>query len=213
MKKVNMIVLIGLAVLLAGSTVQAQNTWAVNGACAAEGSFGFQVTKAVGGSNTVFVEDDTPDNETVYRMQYQFNTATMVVPHQGKYIVGVALQEGAGQRPAQVLISYNASNGWKVWLQTPHNNGVLYATPKVDLTPATWQTLMIEFQKSQGGGIDDGMVRITNVSTAASAEITNFRNSNYTVGRARIGLTGRATIPTSGTHCFDDFSSFRTLAP
>lgn len=213
MKKVTTMLFIALAVLLIGTTAQAQSTSDVNGACAAEGSFGYEVTKAPGATNTVWVQDDTPDNEGVYRMQFQFNTATMNAPHQGKYMIAVALQEGAGQRPAQMLLSYNIANGFKAWCQTAHNNGVLYATDKVSVTAGAWQTLMLEFRQSQGGGIDDGLCRITNVSSGESYEIINFRNSAYAVGRARIGLTGRAQVPISGTHCWDDFSSFRTLAP
>lgn len=213
MKKVTTMMFIALAVLLIGTTAQAQSTSDVNGNCAAEGSFGYEVTKAGGATNTVWVQDDTPDSEGVYRMQFQFNTATMNSPHRGKYMIAVALQEGAGQRPAQMLLSYNNVNGYKVWCQTAHNNTVIYATNKVDVAAGTWQTLMLEFRQSQGGGIDDGLCRITNVTSGASEEIIDFRNSNYAVGRARIGLTGRAQVPVSGTHCWDDFSSFRTLAP
>jgi hypothetical protein len=196
-----------------GTTVQAQSTSAVNGNCAAEGSYGYEVTKAPGATNTVWVEDDTPDNEGVYRMQFQFNTKDMTVPHRGKYFIAVALQEGAGLRPAQMIMSYNVVNGFKVWCQMAHNNGNIWSTGKVSVPENTWQTLMLEFRQSQGGGIDDGMCRITNVSSGETYSLENFRNSAYSVGRARIGLTGRAMIPTSGTHCWDDFASFRTLAP
>jgi hypothetical protein len=213
MRKLGTIMTIALALTFVGSVAQAQNTWDVNAGCAASGSYGFEIIKVAGQTNTVFVEDDTPDNEAVYRMQYDFNTDTMTVPHRGKYMVGVALQEGAGQRPAQVLVSYNITNGWKVWVQTAHNNTIIYATPKLTLNPGVWQTIMVEWRQSQGGGIDDGLVRVTNVSTGETAEITDFRNSNYAVGRARIGLTGRASVPNNGSHCFDNFESFRTLAP
>ncbi len=213
MKKFTMIMLVAVAVLAVGTTVKAQSSSAVNGNCAAEGSYGYEVTKAPGATNTVWVEDDTPDNEGVYRMQFQFNSKDMQVGHAAKYIIAVALQEGAGQRPAQMLISYNITNGFKVWCQSAHNNGVIYASPKVTIATNDWQTLMLEFRQSQGGGIDDGLCRITNVSTGATGAIENFRNSSYAVGRARIGLTGRAQVPISGTHCWDDFASFRTLAP
>lgn len=213
MKKVTTMLFIALAVLLIGTTAQAQSTSDVNGDCAAEGSFGYEVTKATGATNTVWVQDDTPDNESVYRMQFQFNTATMTVGHRGKYMIAVALPEAAGQRPAQMLLSYNNTNGFKAWCQTAHNNGIIWATPKVSVATGTWQTLMLEFRQSQGGGTDDGLCRVTNVTTTESGEIIDFRNGNYSVGRARIGLTGRAQVPISGTHCWDDFSSFRTLAP
>lgn len=213
MKKVTTMMFIALAVLLIGTTAQAQNTSDVNATCAAEGSFGYQVTKAPGSGNTVWVQDDTPDSEGVYRMQFQYNFATMVVPHGGKYFIAVALQEGVGKRPAQMIVSYNNVNGFKVWCQAAHNNGNIWTTPKVSVPGNTWQTLMLEFRQSQGGGIDDGICRVTNVTSGEFGELTGFRNSAYSVGRARIGLTGRASIPVSGYSCWDDFSSFRTLAP
>lgn len=213
MRKINVTLLIGLAVLLVGSTAQAQNEWFVNGTCAAEGTYGFQVVHN-SGTNTVFVQDDTPDHEGSYRMQFQFHVGSMVMPHRGKYYIGVALQDDAGQRPFQVVISNNNTNGVKVWAQTAHNNTVIYATDKVSITdPTSWVTLQVEWRQSVGGGTDDGLVRVTNVTEGTSAEITGFRNSAYTVGRARIGLTGRATVPAGGYHCWDEFESYRTLAP
>jgi hypothetical protein len=200
---------------LGAAALQAANSLDVNAGCASEGSFGLEAIHD-GTTNTTFVEDGTPASETLYRMSFDFNTDTLNVPHAGKFFIAVALQEGAGLRPAQLIVSFNNVNGWRAWCQFAQNNGAIGKTPlgdKVTVNSGITQQLMLEWRQSQGGGIDDGICRLTNVTTSESTEVTDIRNSVYSIGRARIGITGRAAIPTGGSLCFDDFQSFRTLAP
>ncbi len=203
-----------LSALLIGSAAMAQNTVAVDQfVCNSEGDYGMQAIHD-GSGNTAFVQDDTPADEVIYRASFEFDPNTLSQPHASKFMIAAALQEGAGLRPFQVLMSFNNVNGNKVWCQYAQNNGNIGASAKLDVLPGEFNNVMIEWVQSDPAPAANGVCRVTVTNTGGtnSVEANGFRNAAFAVGRARMGITGRAAIPNNGTMCFDDFQSFRTLA-
>lgn len=204
------------ALLVGGLAMAGSNSLDVNAGCASEGSFGLEAIHDGTSTNNVFVQTDTPADESIYRVSFDFNPNGMDAPHAGKWYVGAALQEGAGSRPFQAICSFNIVNGFRCWCQYIQNNGILAATGKVDVPDNSFNTMMYEWvQSDPAPDPANGVCRITNVTTTQTAESTGFRNAAFAVGRYRMGITGRAQVLAlgdGGSHCFDDFQSFRTLS-
>lgn len=223
-----LIVAMGLALVFAGGAVaqttldvvtnNAANPNPLDASCVAEGEYAMRVTFNTS-SDHAFVEADSNqgfNNETVMRASYDINLRDLRVPHRHKFFVHSALPAGAGLRPYQLLVSFNNVNGFKTWCQAAQNNGVIAAGPKVDLDPDNYNRVQVEWAHNEPGETD-ALCKVT-VIGGDSSTLTNFRNTNHTIGRVRMGANGRI-IPAMGnapgrdTMCFDDFQSFRTLAP
>jgi hypothetical protein len=210
--KVSMTLVLALA---AGAPALANNL-DVNAGCAREGSFGLESIKLASNTSPTFVEDNSPVSEAVYRAEFWFNPQNMTMAHGVRHIINVALQEGAGQRPFQVFVDRHNSLGYRLFCQVARNNGTLAGSTRVSVAGNDWNLVRVEWRQSQGGGIDDGFCRVEVIDGPAApgtAEILNQRNSVLAVGRVRMGLTGSLDAATVGSHCFDSFASFRTLAP
>jgi len=191
-------------------------------ACVHDGEYAMRTTTVPGSTDRHFVEADETngfDNESVLRVQFWYNPSDIWMAHREKHFISATLKSASlppGPRPWQLLHSYNIANGDKLWVQASRNNtGDRVPTDKVDVSRDAWNLIQVEYRHNQQG-MSDGWAKISVIDgpdAGQTGEVTNFRNTQYPVGRVRLGLTGSVASNTDGHLCFDSFASFRTLAP
>lgn len=204
----------------------------VNSAAAMEGVCGLEAIAAggagvcdtVGGDlQSGFVQDTSPSAELTYRASFMFNPNAMNFSGAGC---------GNNQLTRHIIFSATASsvNGNKtirLWILRRSGRYFLRAnarvtagsqeeaTPNVDIgahgVEASAHLIELEWQAASGSGLSDGFIRIRADGGAWSQ--ANIRNFTQALETARMGLVVGLNGTTSGSHYFDDFQSFRTLAP
>ncbi len=202
---------IGLLMAFVAVAAFGQNTLAVTGAAALNGTnFGLEVILD-GSTNNVFVRDDSPADESVYRAIFWLD------PN--------ALTMNAFDRTA-VISGRSAGNLEIIRLQLQHN-GFSYRVRAACLNNAG----VFKFARVNGNAqkyivIGDNSTEVTletvfDNSNLGSCELsangqTIFNNGyqagSYAVTSIRFG-TKNPNPTMSGTYYLDEFSSFRTLAP
>ena len=219
MKKMTMLTLAACVLLIAG-TAAAQNTLYVDPVAAMNGTNYGMVTELDGSSNAIYVEDDTPLDETTYRAIFWFdpNSFTMAQGASRMAIFFVRDFDPTGGMPAGGMIRIELvkkNDKFRVLAKIKKNNGLWVKTN----TPGTgWLVLgdeprqiMLEYVAGPG----DGLIRLTRMDGGGMVENTSINNSFWNVDNIRLGaprlMTGVASF--DGTMYFDEFESFRTLAP
>ncbi len=192
--------------------------------CVQEGEYAMRV-RATPTAGAASVQADSSvgfNDETVFRASFWFDPDDMDIRHGWRHFL-LSGVPGAGvgvQAPFRVAFFKNAFTGdrkiaanCKVNCATP-GTCASAATTKINLGPSPGYTqLVFEWKQNTGPGILDGLCKITAVGVGSSE--ANITNLQYTIGAVKMGLLGGAVIDpqASGDHCFDDFQSFRTLAP
>jgi len=202
--------LVGLALLALPASA---NSLAVNAAAAMNGTnYGLQVT-FTGATNNVYVLDNTPDNEPIYRCQFWMDFNTFAAPDSTWWVVARATEETAIRSAFQVL----ALQKWglyRVWLRALTNGLAERFTTRINLQPGTPSLLQVEFLQSDTPGVANGFVRLSVLDGYAAGQSVEvaMNNSNFNVDNFRMGaLQAKTTM--SGSYYLDEFASFRTLAP
>ena len=216
MKKVTL--LAACIVLLAGSAM-AQNTLSVTPGAALEGTnYGMEIYLD-GSTNTVYVEDDTPVDETVYRAVFSIdpNSFTMA---QGASRFAIFFGRDfnpTGGMPSGGMLRIEMvkkNDKFRILAKIKKNNGLWVKTN----TPGTgWLVLgdeprrvMLEYV----AGPSSGVIRLVRLDTMSTVENTGVNNSFWNLDNIRLGaprlMTGIGSF--NGTMYFDEFESYRTLA-
>jgi len=204
---------IGLLMAFVAVTAFGQNTLAVTGAAALNGTtFGLEVNLPGGSTNNVFVRDDSPIAESVYRAIFWLdpNSLTMAAFNRTGVING---RTAAGN--LAVIRLQLQHNGFAYRLRAAcRNNAGIFKYSRVNgnaqkfiiINDApTEVTLETRWENSNLGSCE--------LSANGQTIFNNGYNSgNNTINSIRFGAKTPAAAM-SGTFYLDEFSSFRTLAP
>lgn len=186
----------------------------VNGAAALDGSFGFRAS-APNFSSAAYVEDESPEEETVYRARFRVD----LDPLGTNALAGPATPSlvSAGSIPF-ASSAFNvywrldpapAGNTWEVGMANNSDGGPtgLYW---IDAPDGPFE-MIVEWAAATAPGANDGLVRMA-VSGGATHEETGLDNDQRRVGYIRFGLISpNGNI--SAVIDIDDFESHRTLLP
>jgi len=205
-----LLVLIGVGLLV--STAGAA-TLAVNGTAAMNGTnYGMEVTMD-GTTTNAFVKDETPDGETVYRAQFWFDVNTWDGIDTDWVFISRTADETLWYAPYQVLM-VKKMGLWRIWLRAQNNTGVVRFTNRINLQPGSPSLLQIEWQQGDTPGALSGDVTLTVIDGYAvgSSVSTGLNNSTIVVDSVTMGAMQPKATQT-GSLYFDEFESYRTLAP
>ena len=190
----------------------ADSTLDVNVDAAMEGTFGMETT-ADGTPTNAFVRDFSPNEEAVFRASFLFDPNNMNIAFGGRHLIFAAAANSVnGSRSIEVQIRRNPSNTFDVRCiamvtgATAHRNycGVI---PVAFSGP---HLFTLEWEASQTPGVP-GFVQLTVDGVTEGRPVLNF---SQRIRASNMGLLGGSIDPgTVGSHYFDDFQSFRTLAP
>lgn len=186
-------------------------------------------------TSRAFVRDDSLTAETLYRASFLFNPNNLSQNLGGfrQVILDVRGDNpnvGVGNCPATPGITVAI----RVWLRLENFDGSIYrlqaegrgnqcgkrSTPKFDI--AADQPVRICLEHATGGG-GTGFLAIAGVDPAnpcppsgdAAYRSVNYSNQLVTLDHVRMGTpaTNNFGVSQNGTMYFDEFESFRTLAP
>lgn len=186
-----------------------RNNLSVNSGAAMVGAFGLEVVLD-GSTNAAFVQDSSPENETVYRASFRINPNTLQLPVGAQVEVFAALQ---GKKKPQIILFPERRSKKKFNLYAL----VRDATVKLALAGKTVikrkpTRITIEWAQATGAGTHDGVFRLAR--NGKNKINVAMNNPHFEIDTARLGLSQSAVDPSPfGTYYLDDFSSFRSLAP
>lgn len=227
-------VLMALCVIGLVAGVASADSLTVNGTAAMEGSYGMELTHD--NSDTAYVQDNTPEDETIYRGSFLYNAASVTgqtvnfrqVIFQG---YGNNPNPGVGVCPVNPAASVGSI---RVWLYQTGGSGQnsniqLYSrgnqcgersTTRIPINNN--QDYRVCFEWSTGP-TNTGVIALAVVDAAAScpssgdpAWRTNTISNNLNdVDMVRMGTpaTNNFGAGESATMYFDSFESYRTLNP
>ena len=235
MKK-GIIISISLVAVLALAGMAAADSLTVNGTAAMSGSYGLEVTHD--NTSVAYVQDNTPDAETIYRFEFLFNTASMT----GQTInfrqeifraIGANPNPGVGNCPASAS---DLIGTIRVWLYQTGGGGAnpsiqLWAkgnwcgergSLRIPISYATDYRVCVEWKEGDAALDNAGVAVVPAASQCPSSGDASWQymtatlNSNgNTVEIVRLGIPSNNSFGAgeSGTLYFDDFASYRTLTP
>lgn len=169
-----------------------------------------------GSTGNAFVEDQTPDNETVYRASFWFDPNDLAMSPANKFVIFLA-RDATFTNILRLQFNYNNGN-YRVRLQVLKNNSVWADTRLNDTEGLRFITLNNEPNwitvEAIFGDSATSVARV--IANGVTHYKTNYWSSTWAVDRIRMGgpRMGQAQGgPFTGDIYFDEFESFRTLAP
>ncbi len=215
-------------------TNNAGNPNPLDAECVHDGEYGMRIATTPGDASAMFVEAGESvgfNDETLFRAQFWFRPSDMDIRLGRKHFLMAATpgttQYGAIlgiQSPFRLAFFKNTNTlERKVNLNCKANCPTPGTCPSAVTTklnlgtdPTQWSLIQVEWGHNTPGSFD-GTCRISILEGAGagqSAEV-GLANRQYSINSVRMGFSGGAVIDpqSNGKHCYDDFQSFRTLAP
>jgi hypothetical protein len=212
-----------LAVLSCPLAIEAA-TIDVNATAAMEGSFGLEVVCDGIDTSGAYVQDDSPDQESTYRVSFLFNPAQMAITQTGSILESrhfiFTANGGSVNQPQnlRVIGVYLLKKSGKYWVAAQGVNtagGRKKTTQKISLGNAGVENsphlIEVEWQASPVAG-GSGVFRFR-VDGGTWAELSYLKNYTQVINTVRLGIVIGLDVDTVGSHYYDDFQSFRTLLP
>ena len=215
MKALRMTLMVVAVIALAGSAM-AQNTVYADATAAMNGTNYGLVLDLDGSTSNAFVEDQSPADETVYRATFWFDPNDMSMANADKFVVFVA-RTSAFVNVLRLQFNYNSGN-YRVRLQVLKNNsvwadcrlggdtGLRFMTIGNEPTQITVETVFAAAATAYAGVTANGVTHYKD----------GYQSANWAVDRIRMGgprMPQAQGGPWNGMVYFDEFESYRTLAP
>jgi len=214
---------LALAVLLtvaAAGPALAANTLDVTNAAAIEGNFGMEVTHD-GSTNRVYVQDNSPSCETVYRAEFDFDRNDILIDNcsgtcSNRHVIFLARQSSPATTPFRITLirfKVDASGSvprYAIRLSAREDAGNFRFVGGFVLAGAP-RTVAVEWTAGSG----DGIARLLK-NDVVQRELTNLDNDTHCVDLVRLGATSGLTAAdalTDGTVYYDSFVSLRSVSP
>ncbi|MEM1205964.1 MAG: hypothetical protein AAGN66_22220 [Acidobacteriota bacterium] len=215
--------ILGLAAATANAaTLQVNNTAALGGtggtACSG-GPCGLEVAFQ-GDTDRAFLQDDSPNAEEIYRFAFRIDTTNLtMVQGTTRHVVGWV--RDASNRAFMRLELLQANNKSRIMFKCRNNGNnwqVMNSNGKWFIFDNDDTRFMFEMQAGSAPGAGDGLCRGTKfaadgVTPNFVSERTGLNNSTNSVDHIRVGAVKDVDATTTGSHYFDEFESYRTLAP
>ncbi len=214
-------VLFSLAIigLLATGTTLASSI-AVTGAAAQEGSYGLAVTTDATADNA-YVEDQTPNNETVYRAQFLLrsdNVAFAAPCNNGPQTNHAIFKAWDDDQPAGtwrqhlvvgIRVGLSCQRLLNIKVTNNTTGGVIFKELSLPPAAAGWPvTVLVQFDQATD---TYQLCRHRSDNPTFACVTTNIETGLANVDRIQLGMVGGADTTTTGTYYLDSFESYRTL--
>jgi len=217
---------------LAAGVASADNSLAVNGAAAQDGSFGLEISLD-GSVNVANVQDDSPDSETTYRASFWIHRNDLVMDSCGgtcstRFVMFLARQEVPNLTVFRIIYARLAVDGatgprYAVRFGVRNDNGdFVYMGAVILTTGVNRKHMTIEWQQGSAPFAADGIARLYSSNDGGTPNLqlerTTLMNGSMDIDHIRVGATsGLSDQPSdpnnTGSWFFDSFESYRTLLP
>ena len=206
--------------LLAPGLVSAQNTATVTSVAAdvLEGAYSYQMHLGYN-TNKVYVRDNTPEFETVYRAQFLFKINGMVANDtQKRLTIFLGRQDlGASDYTVMRTMVINTVSFGMIGRTAVRKDDGFWAhcadwTWPTATGPLSVREVLIEWKAATAPGANNGWCQVT-VNGDVKGTGTNIDNDTIDLDQVWMGATEGNIGAFSGDPIFDSFESYRTLAP
>jgi hypothetical protein len=196
------------------SSVAWGNTVFVDENAALEGGFGLAVDLN-GAADRVYVQDNTPTDETVYRAEFLFRRSTLEMTSPNNHVILLGMQENPSPPHTGVirLVIVRVGDGRYFIRAFAFQNTGAYrfvGGTGVGTNPNAIWRIGVEWQVSDPGQ-DNGVLRLYK-NGGLQVERLDLINEGQEVDFVRLGAVAFLDGSTNGQYHVDSFSSFRTLA-
>ena len=230
MKKVFMLVIVA-ALALVGQA-EAANSLAVTNAAAQDGNYGLEVFLD-GSTNQVYVRDDTPDQESVYRTSFWFHKNDLYMDScsgacSTRFVNFLARQESPSAATVfRLIVRRLAADGaqgprYSLAFGVRNDIGDFVYMGGVVLTGGNLRKhITLEWQAGDPF-TNNGIARLYSSNDGGTPNLqferTNLQNGTMRIDHIRWGATSglddQPTDPnTTGSIYLDSFESYRTMLP
>jgi hypothetical protein len=221
--------IVAVVFLMGASAVYGGQTL-VNGGAAKTGDYGLEIEIDCSGGcsgEKAFVQDDSPDAEGIYRASFWFNPNDFNLPDGEQHTIFEAKsfnnKDGTNESVAVFrLIVRKLNNGSSFRLRGIafyDNNTSRRATRHFAIQRTEWNKIQVEWKASTVGGdeVQDSYFKIAVLEGAQagkSEEIVGIvKNKRHKIEKVQLGVVNGVDTGSVGSHYYDDFESYRTLAP
>ena len=209
MNKTTLVILV-LVALLCAPMAFAANTLAVTGGAAHEGSFGMEANHDGSSTNVVYVQDNSPTDESAYTAKFLFAMNSLVFASGGD-LDGVALfrGDGAGQNWIKCYMKQGTANPVVKLVCLTLTDAGWVKLSGVNINPAVPTTeIQVEFQAATTAVSNDGVFNLYKQGVLARTN-TTLDNNPANIDQAYIGMPMNVNGSATGGYTFDSFESFR----
>jgi hypothetical protein len=169
-----------------------------------------------GDTEGAYVQSDHPNEEKTFRARFLFNPNGVTMQNDKHIIFATSTPDpnNPGKNKSACRVNFFQRDG-SYWVrgQIRKNGGGTDISPKIELGPVgTVQEFEIVVEWQAGDDNDPyGFLRITVDGTTES--YISKKNKLHSIVIARLGVILGLDATTTGSHYFDGYESFRTLAP
>lgn len=200
---------------LAGNFVEVRTEAAMSG------DYGLAVDLD-GSQNRTFVLDTTPNDESVYRMEFQVDMNNLSMLDGNTFFLSFVRANPGGpdnhpsnRNIAQIFIVYREAGRfpYRLRLRCREDNGRWFFVGDYGLPTSGVTTVGLEWVGASAPGANDGVCRFLRDGVLEDEVTTLDTDTWNSVGDAWIGFLNRANAENFGTYYLDSFASYRTLSP
>jgi hypothetical protein len=209
-------------VAMAAGTAMAANNLQVNNAAAMDGTnYGLEVVIEDNATST-YVVSEHPNDEKIFRAVFWVHPANLGavtdVPGQNWFRFFAAADDTRGQHIVLFLKKSIAQRNWRVTAYKKKNNGFFafagefFWAPGINPPPFQMQ---VEWQAADPG-MQNGMLSVTKLANGTGLNYTTADDSDFEVDKVLVGFLNFDAFdpgPGGGSYYFDEYESYRTLAP
>ena len=208
-----------LALMVPGLALAANNAIVTSVAAdVLEGTYSYQL-QLDGSTNKAYVQDNTPDFETVYRAKFLFKINGIAASDTQKRMTILLGRQDLGATKytvmrTMVINTVNFGMVGRTAVRKDNGNWAHCAdwTWPTATGPASVRDIEINWSASTAPGADDGYCSVT-VNGDLKGEGLNIDNDSIDIDQVWMGATEGNIVAFTGYPVFDSFESYRTLAP
>lgn len=209
MKALRFIAVAAFVLLVAASGAQAATSLAVNGTAALEGSYGLQVVFD-GAGGDAYVQDNSPNNETRYVVQFRMNSQPMTMATSSNHQVLRAIQGDPSPTGVAFQVKiYRTAVGKELQVLARLDSGSFTNRIAVVGDSPANITYGVDWKASSAPGANDGFAKLYKNGTLRK-ELLNLDNDLQRVDMVRMGSFGAVDTTTGGSLHLDAFESYRS---
>lgn len=177
----------------------------VTAAAALQGSFG--MAAVLDDSNSIYVTDERPASEAVYRAQFYFDPNSVVMSSGNSHYLLEASRVVSGNSTTAFRLEFRFSSGaYQLRVKARDDAGDSHSSDWSTITDAPH--LVVLDWRASAAGANGGSAALW-IDGLAAGSVTGVDNDTLRIDRVRLGAVSGVDSGTRGTYYFDAFESRR----
>ena len=164
------------------------------------GDFALEAT--IDDTNSIYVQDDSPDTETRYRARFYLDPNSITMSDGDVFTI---FSDGNADTPVTVIFGYTVVNGYAVQIGISDDTDTFTYSSWYELED-DWQSVEIDWAASSAAEANDGYITLW-IDGSEKETVDQIDNDSKRFNQIRLGLVEGLDAGTTGTLFFDAFES------